>query len=80
MIRVRRPAVGPAILTDPARPGGGRRRTAELVARAEAAGGDPGPVPAVCYNDPSVKRVLIEAQHGKCCFCEQKVTAWRTAT
>jgi len=26
------------------------------------------------YNSPSVKSALKEAQHGKCCFCEAKMT------
>ncbi|MBN8678088.1 MAG: hypothetical protein J0M29_07665 [Chitinophagales bacterium] len=27
------------------------------------------------YGHKSVKAALIEAQHGKCCFCESKITA-----
>ena len=28
---------------------------------------------ATIYGDVSVKQVLIEAQHGKCCYCERKI-------
>jgi hypothetical protein len=26
------------------------------------------------YGDPDLKKQLIQAQRGKCCFCESKVT------
>ena len=26
------------------------------------------------YGAPDVKQTLIEIQHGKCCFCESKIT------
>ena len=31
------------------------------------------PLDAKIYADAAVKQALIDAQHGKCCFCEEKV-------
>ena len=28
---------------------------------------------AALYGHPAVKQALVDAQHGKCCFCERKI-------
>ena len=73
MIRVRKPADGPAVLTDPERPNRGPGRTAELIRRAEA-GAATFAFYRSTYAAKAVKNALIRAQHGKCCFCETQVT------
>lgn len=67
MIRILRPATPPAILS-----GKGVEFTARLCELYTNGQREFTFVRAV-YADLSVKDALIEAQHGKCCFCERKV-------
>ncbi|HXU30001.1 MAG TPA: hypothetical protein VN851_05435 [Thermoanaerobaculia bacterium] len=74
MIRVRKPAMAPGVLA-------GRGRAEDLNNRAlyerEPVSYDGGAATfsfdSSIYGDPSVKSLLIEAQHGKCAFCESKI-------
>ncbi len=76
MIRVRKPAKPPPILAS------GRGR-AETESNRTAYVENPGAYEAGLstfdfksriYGAKSVKNALIRAQHGKCCFCEAKIT------
>ena len=73
MIRIRKPAGGPPVLSDATRPNRGPGRTAELIRQAEA-GATAFTFHRSTYAARSVKNALIRAQHGKCCFCETQVT------
>ncbi len=67
MIRILRPAAAPAILSD---------KGVEFAAKLcefYASGQREFTFAATVYAHASVKEALIEAQHGKCCFCERKV-------
>lgn len=74
MIRIRKPADAPAVLGDR-----GRRETERNQAAYEAdpARYDSGdarlPFDSGLYGHESVKRALIQAQYGKCAFCESKL-------
>ena len=74
MIRVDKPTVGPFMLTDASRPTRGPQLTARLKELADA-GETTFPFRSETYGAATVKRALIAAQHGKCCFCESEVTA-----
>ena len=74
MIRVSKPAAGPFMLTDPSRPTRGPQLTAALIRRAEEGGTD-FEFRSATYGAKSVKAALIAAQHGKCCFCESRVSS-----
>ena len=67
MIRILRPAAPPAILS-----GKGVEFAAKLC-EFYASGQREFTFAATVYAHASVKDALIEAQHGKCCFCERKV-------
>lgn len=70
MIRVQRPAVAPAVLSK------GIAETARWVIDVRAhpaehrAGAKKVTFDETIYRDPAVKQVLVQAQHGKCAFCE----------
>ena len=70
MIRIHRPADAPAVLK-----GKGKKHAAEMCARYEAdpTADDLDPKSAI-YAHESVKNALLQIQHGKCAFCECKVT------
>lgn len=68
MIRVRRPAEPPPILL---------KRGVELrdeCCRAAEGGAIDFEFDGAVYGHKSVKHALAEAQHGKCCYCESKIT------
>jgi len=68
VIRIKRPARAPAILRG--KGAEARERNTEAFARGETVFNfDSG-----IYGHQRVKRPLVKAQHGKCCFCESKVT------
>lgn len=69
MIRIKKRS-GPPILTKPQNRG--RRETEQLKA-AYNAGEREFKFHSRIYGSKSVKKALIKAQHGKCCFCESKV-------
>lgn len=70
MIRVQRPATAPAVLSK------GIAETARWVTEVRAhpaehrAGAKKVTFDETIYRAPSVKQVLVQAQHGKCAFCE----------
>lgn len=70
MIRVQRPATAPSVLSK------GHAETARWVTDVRAhpaahrAGAKKVTFDETIYRDPSVKQVLVQAQHGKCAFCE----------
>ncbi len=66
MIRVQRPTKCPAVLAKKGKP------KAAAHCRAHARG-KRFEIDSSIYGHPSVKEALLEAQHGKCCFCESKV-------
>lgn len=65
MIRIERPPAPSALLA--AAPTATQRLATELAA------GEPLKFERAVYSHPDVKAALVEAQHGKCCFCESKV-------
>jgi len=75
VIRIRKPAVAPEILTLE-----GRQETDRncIAYEADPDAYDSGTAKfsfhSGIYGHSSVKKRLIEAQHGKCCFCESKIT------
>jgi len=75
MIRINKPVNSPPVLLTQ-----GRQQTGFDCANYErnAAGYDNGTLKfsftASIYGHDSVKDALIQAQHGKCCFCEAKIT------
>ena len=73
MIRITKPAKAPAILLSR----GSQKRTGHcddyLLHKAEYdAGKRRFSFDTAIYGNEAVKNALIEAQHGKCCFCERK--------
>lgn len=70
MIRVQRPSTAPAVLSK------GIAETARWVTEVRAhpaehrAGAKKVTFDETIYRDSSVKQVLVQAQHGKCAFCE----------
>ena len=68
MIRVNKPRRAPAI------PRGNGHTACEADCTAYDAGARSFHFDARLYAHESVKRILCRAQHGKCCFCESKVT------
>ncbi len=71
MIRIVKPAVGPAILVGSANRG---PRATQEMKDAHDRGQRAFQFDSSIYSAKSVKRALIKAQCGKCCFCEAKVT------
>jgi uncharacterized protein (TIGR02646 family) len=75
VIRIRKPAIGPGILASEGRPEMNRHCFAY---EADSDSYDRGTAQftfdSKIYGHSSVKKMLIEAQHGKCCFCESKIT------
>ncbi len=71
MIRVKRPARAPAILRDPQKRG---KKAARKLCDDYDAGARNFQFDSTIYGAKSVKNVLIRAQHGKCCFCESRIT------
>lgn len=69
VIKITKPAQSPAVLT-----GRGRVKQAEHCAGYNA-GQREFTFDASVYGHPTVKAALIAAQHGKCCFCERKISA-----
>jgi uncharacterized protein (TIGR02646 family) len=75
MIRVKKPARPPAVLRTQ-----GRSLTKSLCKDYDTFSADycsgtrKFDFDAAIYGDESVKNALREAQHGKCCFCEAKIT------
>lgn len=73
MIRVNRPARAPRVLTTR-----GSVKRAEMEAAYDAAPAEYDArtrrfsFDSGVYGHETVKRALVEAQHGKCCFCESK--------
>jgi len=71
VIRVEKPATAPRILRDAnAR---GPKHTKKLCDEYDAGARDFDFTSDV-YGAKSVRNALIKAQHGKCCFCESKIT------
>ena len=74
MIRIDRPAEIPRILASR-----GKKQTDKLCRDYDAAPADFGSRKQTfafnekLYGDRTVKEALVAAQHGKCCFCEQRV-------
>jgi hypothetical protein len=70
MIRIQRPADAPAVLKSK-----GKKHAAEMCARydADPTTDDLDPKPTI-YAHETVKNALLKLQHGKCAFCECKVT------
>ena len=74
MIRIDRPAEIPKVLS-----GRGKKQTEKLCRDYDAASADFGSRKRTfafnekLYGDRTVKEALVLAQHGKCCFCEQRV-------
>jgi uncharacterized protein (TIGR02646 family) len=75
MIRVRKPAQPPQVLRTK---GKARRRSLEREYSKDPASYDSGAktftFDSGIYAHPDVKSALTQAQHGKCAFCESKVT------
>jgi uncharacterized protein (TIGR02646 family) len=75
MIRIQKPAIPPRVLTTR-----GARETAKLCAdylrhRDDyRSGARPFAFDAAIYAHPTVKDALKTAQHGKCAFCESRIT------
>ena len=67
MIKVQRPKRAPAILTT----AGAKQRKAHC--QAFSNGRQSFEFDAKIYGHPTVKKALVRAQHGKCCFCESAV-------
>lgn len=75
MIRVHKPAVPPGILTDKGTAETSTNRDAYLANQAFYNNGTQSfSFDSGVYGHASVKESLIAAQHGKCCFCEAKIT------
>lgn len=71
MIRIEKPDLGPPILTDPTKRG---PRTTQSLKDAYDAGQRDFEFESDIYGAKSVKNKLISLQHGKCCFCEARIT------
>lgn len=72
MVRIDKSTVGvPTILGEGGR---GESATQELIQQYEAGKRDFKPTDflSTIYGNKTVKNLLLEVQHGKCCFCEQK--------
>lgn len=67
MIRITKPVDAPPILTTR-----GATLTARLCIQHDAGERDFA-FDSIVYGHESVKAALMQAQHGKCCFCERKV-------
>jgi len=75
MISIHKPAAPPGILEIRGREESDRNRTAYEKAPADyASGAATLSFHSDIYGHSSVKEALIAAQHGKCCFCEAKIT------
>ncbi|MBM4042479.1 MAG: hypothetical protein FJ290_28640 [Planctomycetes bacterium] len=75
MIRIRRPSAAPAILADKGKKK--QRALCSAYSRAPKAyktGAKTFSFDSGVYGHGSVKTALIAMQHGKCCFCESKIT------
>jgi uncharacterized protein (TIGR02646 family) len=75
MIRIRKPAAPPRVLTGRGRVESGRNRAAYVQDPASFdTGASSFEFDSKLYGHETVKRSLVQAQHGKCCFCEAKIT------
>lgn len=74
MIRIRKPRRVPEILSTT-----GKKKTREMCSRYDESpeeyhnGSKRFTFDSKIYGHASVKEILIDAQHGKCCYCEQHV-------
>lgn len=68
MIRVRKPKLAPAPLRTE-----GAAATKELRRKSPRALARGVEFDATIYGHAEVKRALVKAQHGKCCYCESKI-------
>ncbi len=71
MIRVDKPRTAPKILREQASSG---PKTTAALKKAYDSGQREFEFKSSIYAAKSVKSHLIRAQHGKCCFCESKIT------
>jgi|GEM_PF-3428357 len=75
MISIHKPAAAPEILLTRGREETGRNQEAYERAPADHdRGASKLSFRSDIYGHSSVKEALIAAQHGKCCFCEAKIT------
>lgn len=75
MIRIDKPATPPAVLTSRGREETGRNRDAYTAHPDDYDRGTRAfSFDSAIYGHDTVKQTLIRAQHGKCCFCEAKIT------
>jgi hypothetical protein len=80
MISIHKPAAPPEILETRGREESARDQEAYEKSPADYDLGDANfSFRSDIYGHSSVKQALVSAQHGKCCFCEAKITHIRLA-